>query len=58
LKKNPEALKLLFSETKAEIVEPENKYIKTGSTLKLTCRVYLGADGPGKKSTFSTIQTI
>ena len=36
---------ILFAETRAKIRGP-SEYIHSGSTLKLSCRVYLGPQGP------------
>ena len=35
-----------ISETRAEISGPSNKFLKAGSTLQLSCRVFLGPEGP------------
>ncbi len=37
---------LCIAETRAKIQGPGTIYIKGGSTLKLSCKVYLGQNGP------------
>ena len=37
---------IFIAETKAKIPGPDTIYIKSGSTLKLSCKVYLGPRGP------------
>ncbi|TRY70331.1 hypothetical protein TCAL_09632, partial [Tigriopus californicus] len=39
-------IQLDIMETTAEIMGPTEKYVKVGSSLRLTCRVYLGPQGP------------
>ena len=39
-------LNILIAETKAEILGPSSRYVKSGSAIRLSCRVYLGPDGP------------
>ena len=36
----------LISDTKAEILGPPSRYVKSGSSIRLSCRVYFGPDGP------------
>ncbi len=41
------ALPLSFpAETRAEIPGPRARYVKSGSSLRLSCRIFLGPDGP------------
>ena len=37
---------IIFAETQAEIDGEVDHFVKVGSTLRLTCRVYLGDAGP------------
>jgi len=39
----------LLSETKAEILHNSHRRVRSGGTLRLTCRVYLGRNGPDEE---------